>query len=519
MTRRAPLVALTALALTLSGCSLDPHYSRPTPAVPPSWPVGDAYLRSAEATLPSVDYRQVFVDPHLQAIIATALAKNQDLAAAAANIEAARAQYRVARAALLPQVDASARVTTSNGLLTSSSGGTTSGTGTGTTGTGTTGTGATGTGTGGTGTGTAGTGTTGTIGTTGSGGTRTVYTAELGVTAFEVDLFGKVRSLARAALQQYLATAAGARSVRLTLVADVADAYLTLASDRSLLAIAVDTENSAQRSVDLTRARLTGGVAPRTDLRQAEFVLFQAQVDRANETTLVAQDRNALDLLVGASVADADLPASIDTAGIQLAALPAGLDSRVLLRRPDVVQAEYTLRAANARIGAARANFFPTISLTAAAGFASTALSALFTGGAFSWSVAPSASLPIFDGGANRGNLAYARAQRDLAVAQYRKAVQTAFREVADALARAGTIEGQTAAQLAYEQSAEDAATLETARYQGGIDPYLNALVTQRTLYSARQALAQAQLLRAQNRVALYQALGGDELLDVEPLR
>ena len=519
--RTAALLAATALA----ACSLDPHYSRPAPAVPPSWPVGDAYLRSSEAALPSVDYRQVFADPHLRAIIATALAKNQDLAAAAANIDAARAQYRIARAALLPQIDASARVTTSDGLLTSSSGGTTgtATTGTGTTGTGTTGTGGAGTGTTGTGaigTGTTGTGTatTGTTTATGSG-TRTVYSAQLGVTAFEVDLFGKVRSLARASLQQYLGTAAAARSVRLMLVANVADAYLMLASDRSLLAIAVDTEKSAQRSVDLTQARLTGGVAPRTDLRQAQFVLYQAQVDRANQTTLVAQDRNALELLVGAPVADADLPPSIAAVGTEIAALPAGLDSRILLRRPDVVEAEYTLRAANARIGAARANFFPTISLTAAAGFASTALSTLFTGGAFSWSVAPAATLPIFDGGANRGNLAYARAERDLAVAQYQKAVQTAFREVADALARAGTIEAQAAAQLAYEQGAEDAANLEDARFRGGIDPYLNVLVTQRTLYTARQALAQAQLLRAQNRVALYQALGGDQLLDPEPLR
>ncbi len=350
-------------------------------------------------------------------------------------------------------------------------------------------------------------------------GTRTVFSAELGVTAFQVDLFGKVRSLARASLQQYLATAAAARTVRLTLVANVANAYLALANDRSLLAIAVDTEKNAQRSVDLTRARLTGGVAPRTDLRQAQFVLYQAQVDRANQTTLVAQDRNALELLVGAPVADADLPPSIAAVETQIVALPAGLDSRILLRRPDVVQAEYTLRAANARIGAARANFFPTISLTAAAGFASTALSTLFTGGAFSYSIAPSATLPLFDGGANRGNLAYARATRDLAVAQYQKAVQTAFSEVANALARRGTIEEQVAAQLAYEQAAEDAATLEDARFRGGIDPYLNVLVTERTLYTARQSLAQAQLLRAQSLVALYQALGGDALLDPEPLR
>ncbi len=520
MIRRLP----TLTVLALSACSLDPHYVRPTPAVPRSWPVGDAYLRNSEAGLPSVDYRQVFLDPNLQAIIAKALTNNQDLRIAAANIAAAQALYRVQRSALLPQIDASARVTRSTGLTS----------GTGTVGTTSTTVPATGTTTGGVtsapgGTGssattssgtaaTTGSGTIGTTGTTVSPGDRTVFSAQVAVTAFELDVFGRIRSLARAALQQYLATEAAARTVRLTLVANLANAYLTLATDRSLLAISLDTEKSAQRSVDLTRARLTGGIAPRTDLRNAETVLYQAQVDRANTTTLVAQDRNALELLVGAPVGDADLPRSIDTAGGLIAPLPAGLDSRVLLRRPDVVDAEYQLRAANARIGAARANFFPTISLTAAVGLASTALSTLFTGGAFTYSVAPTASLPIFDGGANRGNLAYATAQRDLAVANYQKAIQTAFREVADALARRGTIDAQAAAQLAYEQAAEDANTLEAARYRGGIDPYLNVLVTQRTLYTARQALAQAQLLKAQSLVTLYQTLGGDQLLDPPPL-
>ncbi|MGI4880885.1 MAG: efflux transporter outer membrane subunit [Janthinobacterium lividum] len=523
--RRWPLLAMTALA----ACSLDPHYVRPDPAEPPSWPVGDAYLRSTEASLPSVDYRQILLDPHLQSIIARALENNRDLRIAAANIESARALYRVQRAALLPQIDATARSSTSNGLISSSTGSTGITGGTGSTGTGTGGTGTgigTGTGTGGTGsgtgTGTGGTGTgTGTTstGTTGSSGARTAFSAEIGVTAFEVDLFGKIRSLARAALQQYFATEAAARATRLTLVGDIANAYLTLATDRSLLQIAIDTEKSAQRSVDLTDARLKGGVAPRTDLRQAQSVLFQAQSDKANTTTLVAQDRNALELLVGAPVLDSDLSASIEAVDGMIAALPAGLDSRVLLRRPDVVQAEFTLRAANARIGAARANFFPTISLTAAAGFASTALSSLFTGGAFSWSVAPAVSLPLFDGGANSGNLAYARAQRDVAVTTYQKTVQTAFREVADALARRGTIAAQTGAQIAAEQAADDSNTLETARYNGGIDPYLNVLVTQRTLYSARQSLASARLLRAQSLVTLYQTLGGDQLLDPPPLQ
>lgn len=508
--RAAPTALLAALLL--SACSLQPPDRRPAPAVPASWPVGDAYLRQSEATLPSVTYPEIFRDPKLQAIIARALANNQDVRIALANIASARALYRVQRAELLPRVEAGAGITTGD-----RGNGSTAGTGTGT-GIGT-GAGAGGGTDPGAGSGTgAGTGTGpvtggGGVVTTGGGGRSTSYSVDLGVTSFEIDLFGRLRSLSNAALQEYLGTEVGARATRLALVADVAEAYLTLATDRSLLAIALDTERSAQRSVDLTRARLRGGVAPRSDLRQAENILQQAQSDRADLITIVAQDRNALELLVGAPVADTELPASIETVDTMVAELPAGLDSRVLLRRPDVVQAEYVLRAANARIGAARAAFFPTISLTAIAGFASTALSSLFSGGAFNWSVSPNASLPIFDGGANRGNLAYQVAQRDVAVAQYQQTVQTAFRETADALARRGTIARQFAAQEALVASAQDNYVLAEARYREGIDTFLASLDAQRTLYSARRSLATTRLVRANSLVALYRALGGDMLV------
>lgn len=501
MTR--PFAALIGLA-ALAGCSLEPKFVRPEPPVPPSWPAGDAYLRQSEATLPAITYRDIFRDARLQRVIERALANNQDVAIAVANIASARALYRVERAALLPSVDASGRVAISDS---GGSGTTTTGTSTGT-GTGN------GTGTGidpGTGTGT------GTVVTSGGSGTRTVYNATIGTTAFELDLFGRIRNLTKAALQEYLGTEAALRAARLTLVGDVASAWLTLATDRSLLAIAVDTETSAQRSVDLTRARLGGGVAPRSDLRQAETVLAQARSDHADLITVVAQDRNALDLLVGTPTADADLPLSIESVDGSLNELPPRLDSRILLRRPDVVQAEYTLRAANARIGAARANFFPTISLTAAVGFASTALSSLFTGGAFTWSATPGASLPLFDGGANRGNLAYARAQRELAVAQYRQAIQTAFREVADALARRGTVDRQLAAQRLLEDAARDTYQLADARYREGIDTFLSSLDAQRTLYTARRSLTSTRLVRADNLVQLYRTIGGDMLVEALP--
>ncbi|MBS0334821.1 MAG: efflux transporter outer membrane subunit [Proteobacteria bacterium] len=468
------VAALLVAAAALAGCTLEPRYVRPAPAIPGSFPTGGAYPRAA-APLPSLSYRDVFKDAHLQSIIGKALVNNQDLAVAMANVSIARAQYRVQRADLLPHIEATAGGTEAHGKVT----------------------------------------------TVGPGGqvaaqreTTRSYAADVGFSGFELDLFGRIRSLTHAAQEQYFASEAGAHQARLTLVAEVADAYLTLAADRSLLAIADDTVQSARKTVDLTQARLDGGVAPRTDLRQAQTVLEQANSDVASLTTQVAQDRNALELLVGAKVADADLPASIEAVDGLLAEAPAGLDSRILLRRPDVAQAEYRLRAANAQIGAARADFFPTIDLTAVAGASSPALRALFNGRNFTWSGGTNASETIFAGGANVANLQLAKGQRQLALAQYQQAIQTAFRDVSDALARRGTIEAQMAAQTNLVSAASDELSLSTARYQQGIDPFLNTLEAQRTLYQARQTLASTRLIRADNLVTLYRALGGDELVD-----
>jgi multidrug efflux system outer membrane protein len=468
--RRA--LAIVVAASALAGCTLEPAYVRPTPATPATWPVGAAYAPASQAPLPSLSYRDIFRDPHLQTIIASALANNQDLRAALANVGIARAQYRVQRAQLLPTIVATASAGESQSR-TQAAGVTTS--------------------------------------------RRQVdrsFNADVGFSAFELDLFGRLRSLSHAAQAQYLASEAAERTARLTIIAEVASAYLTLATDRSLLAVAADTETSAAKSVDLTQARLSGGVAPRSDLRQAQTVLNQARSDRANLTTLVAQDRNALELLVGAPVPDAELPASIESIDGLLAEAPAGLDSHILLRRPDVAQAEYQLRAVNAEIGAARAAFLPNISLTALAGAASPALSALFNGDSFVWSAQAAAAQTLFDGGANRGNLAAARVRRDLAVAQYQKAIQTAFREVADALARRGTINNQMTAQADLVAAASDNYDLANARYRQGIDPFLNALDAQRTLYGARQTFAATRLVRADNLVTLYRSLGGDLLVD-----
>ncbi|GGE19583.1 adeC/adeK/oprM family multidrug efflux complex outer membrane factor [Polymorphobacter glacialis] len=457
------------LMLALSACSMAPDYARTTPPVPASWPVGDAYLRQSEASLPSVTYRDVFRDQRLQRLIETALANNRDLRIAAANIAAARAQYRVQRASIFPVVnvgaDYSRRSAGSN---------------------------------------------TGNV-VTGNGSS---LSADVGISGFEIDLFGRLRSLSDAAQNRYFGTEAAARAVRLTLVADIADAWLSCAADRSLLQVAQNTVASARRSVDLTAARLKGGIAPRTDLAQAQQILGQAEADVAAQTTAIAQDINALRLLVGTVVDPALLADSIDVAGPTVAALPAGLDSRVLLRRPDIVQAEYELRAANAEIGAARAALFPTISLTGLVGFASNTLTSLFTGNAFTWSVGPAINYPIFRAGAGRAGVELSEAQRDAALASYERAIQSGFRDVADGLARRGTIAAQLAAVDRQTAAAADTYRLTEARYRGGIDTFLASLDAQRSLYTAQRTQVNTRLVAASNGVTLYRALGGDALMD-----
>lgn len=465
---RALLPLLLGSALT--ACSMAPKYVQPALPVPQSWPVGDAYLKQTEAALPSVSYRDIFRDTRLQQLIDQALANNRNLRASVANIEAARAQYRIQRAELFPRIDTGASVNRRE------------------------------------------------IGAAAAGGRfavgGTTYGADVGVSAFELDLFGRVRSLSDAALNRYFAQEAAARAVRLTLTGDIAGAWLTYAADQSLMKLAEDTAAIARRSVTLTRARVEGGVAARTDLRQAEQILATAEANIASQRTAIAQDANALQLLVGAPIDPALLPQSIEEAAGTIAELPAGLDSRVLLRRPDVVQAEYDLRAANAEIGAARAALFPTISLTGLFSFASTALSSLITGGALTKSVGASVDYPIFRAGAGRAGVEQASALQRASLATYEGTIQTAFREVADALARRGTISEELAANERFATAAADTLRLTEARYRGGIDTFLTSLDAQRSLYAAQQSVVQTRLVRATNLVTLYRTLGGDSQLE-----
>jgi multidrug efflux system outer membrane protein len=463
MKRAAALLALMATACT----SMDPKYVRPDAAIPASWPVGDPYLAQAEVGLPVLSYRQVFQDSRIQTLIAEALANNRNLMVAASNIAAAREQYHIQRAQLLPTVNASAGATVSGN---------------------------------------------------GKGDVGAQYNVGFSVPSFELDLFGRVRSLTRVQLERYFATEAGARATRLSIVSEVANAWLQYAADSSLRLISEQTAKASAESVRLTRLRLEGGIAPRTDLRQAEQSLSVAQADLARQRTAVAQDLNALQLLVGAPVASTLLSGSIDDAFGKIVPVPSGLDSYVLLRRPDVVQAEYELRAANAQIGAARAALFPRITLTGLLGFASSALLKLFTGGAFGWSAGADASYTIFQSGAGHANVRLTEAQRNAAVATYQETVQTAFREVSDALARRGTINEEIGARERQVAATADTYILTEDRYRAGIDPYLNVLTAQASYYNAQQAMVQTKLIAATNLVNIYQTIGGDVLLQQTPV-
>lgn len=473
--RRA--LSLLAGVTALAGCSMAPKYVTPDLPVPPGWPAGDAYLKQAEAALPSYSYRDVFPDPRLRTVLDQALASNQDVAAAIANIAAARAQYRIQRAELFPQVDATGTYRASKGTTVQNGNA---------------------------------------VGSS-SGGVSETFSAQAGVTGWELDVFGRIASLAGAARQRYLASEAAARATRMTLVSDVAEAWIAYGLDRSLLQIAQRTADAARESVRLTQRRLDGGVAPRSDLRQAQIVLETAQADVANQTTLVAQDLNALQLLVGAPVDPAMLPATIEDAGARLREVPAGIDSTVLLRRPDVIQAEYQLKAANAEIGAARAALFPRITLTGLLGFASDALGSLFDGGNFTWQAGGNASYSIFQAGAARAGVAQSEAQRDAALAAYRKAVQSAFADVSDTLARRGTIDEQLRAVRAGREAAADNQHLAELRYRGGVQSYLEELSARQSLYASERTLANVQRVRASNLVALYRSLGGDPMTDAAP--
>ena len=508
MTTRQRTMAALAASTLLAACNLAPHYLRPTGSVPAALPQGGVYPAAATDApdVTRIGWRDFFTDPRLRDVIASGLDNNRDLRIAAANVLQARARYRGQRAELLPEIGAQAGATYTNNPIGAASA--TNGSGTTTTGTGTTGTGTAGTTTGGTGTTTTGGGVTGSsVGT--QTGSIQYYSVNAGFSSFELDLFGRIRNLTRAAQEQYFASQEAQRSTRISLIAEIGNAWLQLAADQDQLALSRSTLQTFSQTLSLTQAQFRIGVASELEARQADTNYQAALSDIAVLETRIAQDRNALDLLVGAPVAPGLLPTGLGEGVATLSTLPAGLSSDVLLRRPDVLDAEHQLIAQHANIGAARAARFPTLSLTGTVGTISTALTGLFSGGSFTYTAAPALTLPLFDGGRVNANIRAAEAQRTAALATYERTIQTAFREVADALAQRGTIDRQVAAQAARAKSAQVAATLSDARYRVGVESFLNSLDTQRTAYAAQQQLVTTRLARASNLVELYRSLGG----------
>ena len=479
------LPSITLAAILLSGCSLIPDFARPAAPIPSGWPDGPAYTRPPGATPVStggvtaerIGWQEFLREPRLQRTVSLALASNRDLRVAVLNVQSAEAQYRVQRGALFPELGATGSLDATRTPVAASpfaalipGGG--------------------------------GTGST-------AGLTVRSWSAGIGFTSYEIDLFGRVRSLSAQAFQQYLGYAETRRSTQISLVSQVANAWLAVAADRTLLDLTRATLKNQEEGYQLTKASYDGGNATALALRQAQTTVETARANLAQYTRQLAQDRNALDLLVGQPVPEALLPGGNLDGGPLLQGVPVGLSSELLLRRPDVLAAEHNLVAANANIGAARAAFFPSISLTSSYGTASNGLQRLFSAGSSAWTFAPAINIPIFNGGINRANLDYAKLQRDTQVAQYEKAIQTAFREVADALAARGTYEDQIAAQARLVEAYADAYRLSLMRYRGGLDTFQTPLDSQRQLFAAQQTLIGLRLARLQNLVTLYKALGG----------
>lgn len=466
--RTCDRVTLTALVVLAAGCSLQPEYERPEAPVAVAYPTGPAYAASVDnagqAQAGDMGWRDFLADARLQEVVEIALQNNRDLRTAVLNVELTRAVYRIESAALFPQIGAFADRSRSR--------------------------------------------TPADLSTSGNSTTFGSYSVGASV-SWEIDLFGRLRSLKDAALEQYLASMHGRQATEILLVSQVADQYLTMLAVDEMLEVTQRTLETARASYDIVKLRFDTGASSELELRQAETIVEQAQANRAAQLRARAQAENGLVLLLGQP-----MPATTAVRGRlgdqkMLSDIPAGLPSELLTRRPDVLQAEALLRSANADIGAARAAFFPSITLTGSVGTASAALSGLFKAGSAAWSVAPSVVETIFDAGANRANLDAARVSKDISIAQYEKAIQTAFREVADGLAARATFEDEIASLERYTAAQRRRLELAQLLYKNGQANYLDVLTAQTDLYSAELVLTNARLQRLSNLVDLYRALGG----------
>ena len=460
---RHSLMVFLGSVLLFSGCTLSPKYQRPSPELPPDWNAGIPSPTQAGAKLQ--DWRQVVIDVPLQRLIELALANNRDLRVAALRIEKAKAQHDIRRADLLPKIDATASANMQR--------------------------------------------TPAELSATGFATTTRVYNVGLGVSTFELDFFGRVRSLKEQALEEFLATEAAHRSFELSLVAEVGATYLNLVADREHLLLAHEILATEQASYKIIKDQFELGIAHELDLRRAQTTVDTARNSVAQYKGQVTEDENLLSQLVGMPLAPDLLPAQNLEQMAPMAQVPSGLPSEVLARRPDILAAEHQLKAANANIGAARAMHFPIISLTGAYGTASNAVNGLFKPGSYTWTFLPQISLPIFHGGAISAGVRVAETERDIMVAQYEKAVQTAFREVSNCLAQGDTLASQIEAQTSLTQATKISYELATLRYDTGVDGFLSKLDAQRANASALQNLIGVRMGRQANLLTLYKVLGG----------
>ncbi|MFD4836985.1 efflux transporter outer membrane subunit [Achromobacter sp. NPDC058515] len=458
---------LSALALSaaLAGCSLAPTYERPASPVGDHWSQAAAGAASQPSTAASLDWQSFVTDDALRKLVELALENNRDLRQALLNIEAARAQYRIERADRVPGINAQGSGTRQR--------------------------------------------VPGDLSSTGSAGVQSSYQAGVGLTSFEIDLFGRVRSLSDAALQEYLATEATARGAQISLVAEVIQAYLARDSAQRRLLVTRQTLASREASLELIVKRRQAGTATALDYQEALGLTEQARAELERMDREVRQAGNALGLLVGISDLSPYLPQRLAEAPLLVQEIAAGAPSELLERRPDILAAEHQLQSRNASIGAARAAFFPSISLTGLYGSSSADLSGLFDSGQRAWSFMPQITLPIFAGGRNVANLDLAAVRKDIAVAQYEKTIQTAFKEVSDALAATDTLRREEASRRALAQSSQEAMRLSEARYRGGVDSHLRYLDAQRSAYTDQLAYIDVSTQRQAALAALFKALGG----------
>lgn len=458
------LFRLFMVSLLVSGCTFIPALEIKEFPAPPRFPDGEGYdsalmNKSTTSVLSAIAWRNFFQDEALQNLIAIGLKNNRDLRTAALNIAEARALYGVERSDLTPDLNVEGSYTRED------------------------------------------------IGAA----TTEFYTANLGVTAYEIDLFGRIRSLNEAALNEYLATEAAHQSVRITLIADIATNYVDLRANRALLKLAEETVRVQSAAFDLIRLRAEEGVASDLELRQSEILLHQARVDRHQYLDAINRDLNVLRLLLGKME---KIPVLKEAAFENLfddfvADVPAGLPSTLLTSRPDIMRAEYQLRAANANIGAAQAAFFPTLSLTAAGGYMAGEFSELFEDGSRLWRFAPQLSLPIFTGGRLKNSLDLAQIRTDIAVLNYERTIETAFREVADALSEVSSYDDRVRAQTDLVTATEEATRISQLRYDTGVENYLTVLDARRELYAARQGAISLKDAQIKAKIALYRAVGG----------